>query len=119
MRLKFENKINYLFGVHRELGIKHQRLYDDHKKKLLEFNTVQQKASQLTELYGQQKIQLNDLTLEKERLEKSVKYNGEFIMQLKDDKNKLKENCNMYKHEYDEEKRVTKELKRRITQYEI
>lgn len=119
LRLKFENKINELFGVHRELGIKHQRLYDDFKKKLLEFQNISEKNAHLTTANWELKMQVNDLTMEREKLEKSVKYNSEYIMALKDEKVKLKENCNMYKHEYDEERRMNKELQRRLTQYEI
>lgn len=29
LRLRFENKINEIHGVHRELTIKHQKLHDD------------------------------------------------------------------------------------------
>lgn len=75
LRLKFENKINELFGVHRELAIKHQRLYEDYKRKIVEWNALTQKNSLLTQQNGDYRIQINDLTTEKLKLLSSEKYN--------------------------------------------
>lgn len=61
--------------MHRELAIKHQRLYDDYKKKIVDWNTLTQKNSILTQQNSDYKIQINDLTTEKLKLLSSEKYN--------------------------------------------
>jgi len=40
MRLKFENKINEIHGIHHELSTKHARLYDDYHKKVHEIEVL-------------------------------------------------------------------------------
>ena len=57
------------------MAIKHQRLYEDYKKKVIEWNTVNQKNTLITQQNGEYKIQINDLTTEKLKLISSEKYN--------------------------------------------
>ena len=46
MRLKFENKINEIHGVHHELTIKHQKLYEDLMMKRREFGELNRKFTE-------------------------------------------------------------------------
>ena len=49
LRLKFENKINEIHGVHRELTNKHEKLYDDLKVKTTDLNTLKERFARLSE----------------------------------------------------------------------
>lgn len=51
MRLKFENKINEIHGIHHELSTKHARLYDDYHKKVHEIEVLEKNYKEMAENY--------------------------------------------------------------------
>ena len=65
------------------------------------------------------KSELSETKQNLDRQTKKNKYCTEFIESLKEQKNDLKNEANMAKHNYEEEKRLSKEYLRRLTQVEI
>jgi hypothetical protein len=108
LRLKFENKIKELFGLHRELAIKHQRLYEDYKKRVLECAVATQKAAQLNSENSEMKIQITELQTDKQQLISSDKFHKELLEIATLEKQKLNEEHNLTRHQYDDERRINK-----------
>jgi hypothetical protein len=74
LRLKFENKINEIHGIHHELSTKHNRLYEDYHKKVNEIDLLEQKHKELLESYLITKEKLARTCSE---LEESVRDNSQ------------------------------------------
>lgn len=83
LRLKFENKINEIHGVHRELGIKHQKLYDDLQSKNYESMTIKDKLARITEQYIVLKTECEYLKKENSTLKTENEFSYTLVEEMK------------------------------------
>lgn len=61
LRLKFETKINEIYGLHRELGNKHQKIYHELVEKAEQLRTESEKYFQVVDRISEYKEVILDL----------------------------------------------------------
>lgn len=90
IRIKYENRINEVYGIHRELGNKHMILYQDLLKKKEELSNVEALYMKLMGEYSTMKFKLSQRELALKNMQIETHYQKNLIASLDQEKNKIK-----------------------------